>query len=202
MTTRANAWETLTFDFSKPVAGTAALNLSYKYNRLIIFFNFGMAGAAAGAQTYYFDDVLFATGSGTSSGNTGTCAAPNCTDFSAAGIGFGVFENTGGGTVEIANDPNDAANKVVKFVKKTGDNELLRHHDHGPRRSGCAHGDEQDRHAARLLARGGHQLPAQAGRRPGRRGGGEGRRHDAWRAPGKPCRSTCRAAWPAPTPRS
>src|SRR5512137_906060 len=91
VTTKANAWETLTFDFSKPVAGTAALNLSYKYNRLIIFFNFGKAGAAAGAQTYYFDDVLFATGSGTSSGNTGTCAAPNCTDFSAAGIGFGVF---------------------------------------------------------------------------------------------------------------
>ena len=125
VTTRANAWETLTFDFSKPVAGTPALNLSYKYNRLIIFFNFGTAGAAAGAQTYYFDDVLFATGSGTSSGNTGTCAAPNCTDFSAAGIGFGVFENTGGGTVEIANDPNDAANKVVKFVKKTGDNDYF-----------------------------------------------------------------------------
>jgi hypothetical protein len=125
VTTKANAWETLTFDFSKPVAGTPALNLSYKYNRLIIFFNFGKAGAAAGAQTFFFDDVLFATGSGTSSGNTGTCAAPNCTDFSAAGIGFGVFENPGGGTVEIANDPNDAGNKVVKFVKKTGDNDYF-----------------------------------------------------------------------------
>jgi hypothetical protein len=63
-TTKANAWETLTFDFANQVPGTAALNLSYKYNRLIAFFNFGKTGAAAGAQTYYFDDVLFVTGSG------------------------------------------------------------------------------------------------------------------------------------------
>ena len=64
LTTKANAWETLTFDFANQVPGTAALNLSYNYNRLIIFFNFGKTGAAAGAQTYYFDDVLFVTGGG------------------------------------------------------------------------------------------------------------------------------------------
>ena len=121
-TTKANAWETLTFDFAKPVAGTAALNLAYTYNKISIFFAFGTTGAAGGAGTYYFDDVTFVSGS---SGNTGTCAAPNCTDFSAAGIGFGVFENPGGGTVELAKDPKDAANDVVKFVKKTGDNEYF-----------------------------------------------------------------------------
>jgi len=60
-TTRAGAWETLTFDFAN---GTPALNLSYDYNRLIIFFNFGVAGATANAQTFYFDDVLFVTGGG------------------------------------------------------------------------------------------------------------------------------------------
>ncbi len=125
VTTRANAWETLTFDFANPVSGTPALNLSYNYNRVIIFFNFGVSGATAGAQRFYFDDVKFVTGSSGSSGNTGTCAAPSCTDFSAAGIGFGVFENPGGGTVGIAKDPNDAANDVVKFVKKTGDNEFF-----------------------------------------------------------------------------
>jgi len=64
VTTVANAWETLTFDFANPVAGTPALNLSYNYNRLTIFFNFGVAGATAGAQTFYFDDVLFVTGGG------------------------------------------------------------------------------------------------------------------------------------------
>jgi hypothetical protein len=79
----------------------------------------------AGAQTFYFDDVVFVTGGSGASGSTGTCAAPNCTDFASGGIGFGPFENPGGGTVEIANDPNDAANKVVKFVKKTGDNDFF-----------------------------------------------------------------------------
>ena len=37
-----------------------------------------------------------------------------CKDFELAG-----------GTVEIVNDPNDAANKVVKFVKKPGDGEYF-----------------------------------------------------------------------------
>jgi hypothetical protein len=74
-TTKANAWETLTFNFANQVPGTAALNLSYKYNRLIIFFNFGKTGALAGAQTYYFDDVLFVAGGG--SGSCGT-TAPTC----------------------------------------------------------------------------------------------------------------------------
>ncbi len=122
VTTKANAWETLTFDFAKPASGTSPLNLAYTYNKISIFFAFGTTGAAGGAGTYYFDDVTFVSGS---SGNTGTCAAPNCTDFSAAGIGFGVFENPGGGTVEIAKDPKDAANDVVKFVKKTGDNDFF-----------------------------------------------------------------------------
>lgn len=58
------------------------------------------------------------------SGSTGTCTATTCTNFSAAGIGFGLFENNGG-TVEIANDPNDATNKVVKFVKKSADNDYF-----------------------------------------------------------------------------
>jgi len=125
VTTVANGWETLTFDFSKPVAGTPPLNPAYTYNRISIFFDFGKSGAQGGGGTFYFDDVVFATGSGGSSGDTGTCAAPNCTDFSAAGIAFGVFENQGGGSVEIANDPNDAGNKVVKFVKKPGDSEYF-----------------------------------------------------------------------------
>jgi len=122
LTTIANGWETLTFDFANPVAGTAALNLAYTYNKVSIFFDFGKTGAAGGAGTYYFDDVAFVSAG---SGSTGTCAAPNCTDFASGGIGFGPFENPGGGTVEIANDPNDAANKVVKFVKKTGDNDFF-----------------------------------------------------------------------------
>ncbi len=60
MTTVANAWETLTFDFSNEATGTAALNLAYNYNKASIFFNFGTTGAAAGEQTYMWDDMYFA----------------------------------------------------------------------------------------------------------------------------------------------
>ena len=58
-------------------------------------------------------------------GNTGTCTATTCTTFSGAGIGFSPFENQGGGTVEIADDPNAATNRVVKFVKKPGDGDFF-----------------------------------------------------------------------------
>jgi hypothetical protein len=64
VTTKAGAWETLTFDFANPAAGTPSLDLSYTYNRVSIFFNFGKSGAAGGAGTYYFDDVALVAGSG------------------------------------------------------------------------------------------------------------------------------------------
>jgi hypothetical protein len=73
-TTVANAWETLTFNFAN---GTPALNLGYNYNRLIIFFNFGVSGATAGAQTFYFDDVLFVAGGGGGGGGGALAFASN-----------------------------------------------------------------------------------------------------------------------------
>jgi hypothetical protein len=59
MTTVANAWETLEFDFSNEAPGTAAINFTYIYKKCSVFFNFGTTGAVAGAKTYYFDDVRF-----------------------------------------------------------------------------------------------------------------------------------------------
>jgi hypothetical protein len=58
-TTVANAWETLTFDFANPGPNTQPLNLASTYNRLSIFFNFGVGGATAGEKIYYFDDIAF-----------------------------------------------------------------------------------------------------------------------------------------------
>ena len=74
VTTTANAWETLTFDFANPAVGPP-LNFAYTYNRVAIFFNFGVAGSTAGAATYYFDDVAFAGGSGGGSTFDGTWAS-------------------------------------------------------------------------------------------------------------------------------
>ncbi len=74
ITTVANTWETLTFDFANQAAGTAALNLAYTYNKVSIFFNFGTPGAGTGARTYYFDDVAFIGGTGGGGGGVGTYA--------------------------------------------------------------------------------------------------------------------------------
>ena len=78
-TTVANAWETLTFDFSNEAAGTPALNPASTYDKASIFFNFGTDGNTAGDKTYLWDDVRFVTGGGGSSGfvngdfETGDC---------------------------------------------------------------------------------------------------------------------------------
>jgi beta-glucanase (GH16 family) len=55
----ANDWETLVFDFANPAAGTPPLNLANTYNKVSIFFNFGVPGAVAGEKIYFFDDVAF-----------------------------------------------------------------------------------------------------------------------------------------------
>jgi len=58
-------WNTLEFDFSNERPGTAALNPSFTFNLVSIFFNFGVTGANARnsvvAKTYYFDAVSFNT---------------------------------------------------------------------------------------------------------------------------------------------
>ena len=61
-TTVSNGWETLTFDFAQQATGTAAFNPVSTYDKLSIFFNFGITGAEAGEKTYYFDDITFIGG--------------------------------------------------------------------------------------------------------------------------------------------
>ena len=56
VTTKAQEWETLTFDFSNQGEGTAELNTDYVFDKLSIFLNFDSAGSS---ETYYFDDVTF-----------------------------------------------------------------------------------------------------------------------------------------------
>jgi hypothetical protein len=73
MTTLAGGWENLEFDFANEVAGTAALsnglNAGWTYSMASIFFNFGTTGQAAGAKTYYFDNVIFGVATSVSNNN-------------------------------------------------------------------------------------------------------------------------------------
>ena len=56
LTTVANGWQTMEFNFNNQAAGTAAFNAAFAYNKASIFFNFGVVGSG---QTYYFDDMKF-----------------------------------------------------------------------------------------------------------------------------------------------
>jgi uncharacterized repeat protein (TIGR03803 family) len=109
-TTKINTWETLTFDFVNQVAGTAALNLAYTYNRLSIFFDYGKTGAAGGSGTFYFDDVLFDTSGGGSSFTPIT--------FDSAAVTYTLTGFGGAAASVVADpDPTNAANIVARVVK-------------------------------------------------------------------------------------
>ena len=56
LTTVANGWQVMEFNFNNQATGTAAFNAAFAYNKASIFFNFGTAGSG---QTYYFDDMRF-----------------------------------------------------------------------------------------------------------------------------------------------
>ncbi len=75
ITTVANAWETLTFNFANPglappVGGgpTAALDLTKTYNKVSVFPDFGLGNGGSGPmpadRVYYFDDLTPGAGSG------------------------------------------------------------------------------------------------------------------------------------------
>ena len=115
----ANAWDTLTFDFSNPATGTAALNLGYNYNKASIFFNFGVTGATAGEKTYYFDDVKFG----------GSVAPPVSNlpvlpvDFESGTVDYTFTDFDGGATIKIVNPQSSGINtsgNVAKTIKNAG----------------------------------------------------------------------------------
>ncbi len=110
-TTVANAWQTLEFNFANQATGTAALNLSYIFKKVSVFFNFNVSGAAAGNKTYYFDDVRF--------------LAPTAPvlaqiklpiNFDSSNVDY-TMTDFGGNTSSVANDPIVAGNKAGKVIK-------------------------------------------------------------------------------------
>ena len=130
-TTAANTWETLTFDFTNEVSGTAAFDPAATYDKVVIFFNFGTDGATAGAQTYFFDDIDVGPGGGGGGGSF----AP--IDFDDPAItytlrGFGgaedstfVTDPTGGSNLVVQVNRSAAAETFAGTVVSTGPNESI-----------------------------------------------------------------------------
>ncbi len=114
ITSVANGWETLVFDFSNPVAGTSAFNSAYTYDKASVFFDFGNAG---NGKVFYWDDVKMAV------------AAPPATtlglplDFQSSTLNY-AFTNFDGGNVSVVNNPDasgiNTSSKVAKMVKNAG----------------------------------------------------------------------------------
>jgi hypothetical protein len=108
LTTLVNQWETLTFDFSHPAAGTPAWSASNKYDLATIFFDFGNTGTGS---TFYFDNVLFVPSTVAQVDLPVTFDKPNVdytiTDF-------------GGNVSQLTTDPTNSSNHVIKSTKTTG----------------------------------------------------------------------------------
>jgi hypothetical protein len=112
LTTVANAWETLVFDFASQVSGTPALNLTYTYNVASVFFDFGTTGSG---KIFYWDDLdLVAAG-------PPTLGLP--LDFESATLTY-AFTDFDGGNVTVISNPQsggiNTSSKVARMVKNAG----------------------------------------------------------------------------------
>lgn len=109
ITTKANQWETLTFDFNNNVSGTPALNAANNYDKASIFFDFGTAGSG---KVFIWDDLAFVAPA------PATLGIPLTFESSALNYTFTDF---GGGVVTVVNNPFatgiNNSSKVAKMVK-------------------------------------------------------------------------------------
>ncbi|MFK7806915.1 MAG: T9SS type A sorting domain-containing protein [Saprospiraceae bacterium] len=103
-TTVANQWETLTFDFNNPVNG--GIDLNNTYDKVVLFFNFGVTGATAGEKTYFFDDIQFVFPT-----------EPELPlNFEFPTIDYSIIDFNGSAS-SIVEDPTDPTNTVVESNK-------------------------------------------------------------------------------------
>jgi len=111
LTTVANAWETLVFDFANQASGTAPLNLSYTYNMASIFFDFGAVGSG---RVFHWDDVRFEPAAA-------TLALP--IDFESPALTYS-FVDFDGGNATVINNPHatgsNTSSKVGRMIKGPG----------------------------------------------------------------------------------
>jgi len=109
LTTVANQWQTLTFDFSKNAAGTPAFNPSNVYDDATIFFDFGNTGTGA---TFYFDNMQM-------------FVAPVLKQidlpvtFDDPTVNYAMVD-FGGNVSTLIVDPTNSSNHVMQSVKTAG----------------------------------------------------------------------------------
>lgn len=111
VTTAANSWETLHFDFNNPAGGS--INSSTTYDKASVFFDFGNNG---NGKIFYWDDVKFE-----SSVPVEVLGLP--LTFESSTLNY-AFTNFDGGAVTVISNPNasgiNTSGKVAKMVKNAG----------------------------------------------------------------------------------
>ena len=112
LSTVANTWETLTFDFSNQSTGTLAFNAANTYDKATIYFDYGNAGTG---KLFYWDDVKYIVSPQT------TLSLP--IDFESSTIVYN-YTNFDGGFGSVVNNPSttgiEVRTKVGKLVKGAG----------------------------------------------------------------------------------
>jgi len=119
-TTVVGDWETLTFDFANPAAGS--IDPFAEYGKIVIFYDFGTAGVGE-AVAFYWDDVTQG-GVGFDPDSCGNEVEQSVLDFDDATAtfvfaDFGPDAGGGRGAAEsmVVADPEDATNSVVASQK-------------------------------------------------------------------------------------
>ncbi|MBK7558625.1 MAG: hypothetical protein IPI54_10240 [Chitinophagaceae bacterium] len=105
LTTMANAWEDMAFDFR-------AINTGNTYQKVVLIFDLGTAGNGSANFTWLFDDIRL-----TNQMPVSLLALP--VTFDLAGVNYEVTD-FGGNMSEPATDPGNAANNVKKTTKTAG----------------------------------------------------------------------------------
>ena len=129
LSTVANAWETLTFNFANPgtnppVGGgaTAPLDLTKNYTKASIFFDFGVGNGGSGAlpadRIYYADDLTFVGAAAGSGGGCGT-AAPTCAPTTVIPAGSTVIYSDASSIAGIIKNPDWGQSPAVVFSEPT-----------------------------------------------------------------------------------
>lgn len=109
VTTVANGWETLFFDFS-------TADLTQEYSKVVIFYDFGNVGAGT---TYYYDNIALASGSGGGGGDPVELPL----DFEDPDLDYGVSGFEGAESEVLPNPDQSGINTsatVVRSIKTDG----------------------------------------------------------------------------------
>lgn len=109
LTTKANEWETLTFNYATPSNGTYQADKTYDRVSVFPYFN----AKPDSELTFYIDELNYSPVSTTPPGGSNTVLA-----FGTGSVTFEPFE--GLAAAEIAADPTNASNQVAKLVKVPG----------------------------------------------------------------------------------